>query len=100
MIGLDQDPEMLEVARPRILGCRVELRHANFENLPAVLEKLGIQAVDGVLADLGFCSDQLETPARGLSFQQPGPLDMRLDRTRGQTAADLLRYLGERDLAD
>ncbi len=99
LIGLDQDPAMLELARPRLTGCRVELRHTNFEHLPGVLAKLGIMAVHGVLADLGFCSDQLEA-ARGLSFQQPGPLDMRLDQTRGQTAADLLRHLNERDLAD
>ena len=102
LIGSDQDPTMLELARPLLDkgSCRVELRHANFEHLPTVLAKLGIPAVDGVLADLGFCSDQLEAAGRGLSFQQTGPLDMRLDCSRGQTAADLLRHLGERDLAD
>jgi 16S rRNA (cytosine1402-N4)-methyltransferase len=100
LIGLDQDPVMLELARPRVTGCRVELRHANFEHLPGVLAKLGGAAVDGVLADLGFCSDQLESAERGLSFQQPGPLDMRLDQSRGQTAAELLKHVGERELAD
>lgn len=100
LIGLDQDPTMLDLARPRIVGCRVELRHANFEHLPTVLAKLGIPAVDGVLADLGFCSDQVDAGDRGLSFQQHGPLDMRLDRTRGQTAAEVLRHAGERELAD
>src|SRR5581483_3315562 len=56
--------------------------------------------VDGVLADLGVASDQLDDPARGLSFSRPGPLDMRLDPTAGETAAELLARLGERDLAD
>jgi 16S rRNA (cytosine1402-N4)-methyltransferase len=61
---------------------------------------MGVAAVDGVLADLGFCSDQMDDPARGLSFSQPGPLDMRLDPTRGEPAVALLRRLNERDLAD
>src|SRR5207249_10166060 len=59
-----------------------------------------VPAADGVLADLGFSSDQLEDPARGLSFTQPGPLDMRLDPTQGEPASALLKRLNERDLAD
>ena len=66
----------------------------------SVLDELGISAVDGVLADLGFCSDQMDAPERGLSFSQPGPLDMRLDPTQGEPASALLRRLNERDLAD
>ncbi len=100
LIGLDQDAGMLERARPRLRGLPVTLVHANFDRLPRVLRELGIDAVDGVLADLGVCSDQLDEAGRGLSFQQPGPLDMRLDPRAGETAADLLRRLGERDLAD
>src|SRR6516162_8763879 len=57
LIGLDQDPAMLDLARPRLEGLPVTLIHANFDQLPAVLAKLGIPAVDGVLADLGVCSD-------------------------------------------
>ena len=100
LIGLDQDAGMLDLARARLADLPVTLIHANFERLPQVLRDLGIEAVDGVLADLGVCSDQLDEAARGLSFQQSGPLDMRLDPRAGETAADLLRRLNERDLAD
>src|SRR5262249_59216981 len=81
-------------------GLPVTLVQSNFAQLPEVLDDLQVAAVDSVLADLGFCSDQLEDPGRGLSFQQPGPLDMRLDPTQGESASALLRHLGERDLAD
>jgi 16S rRNA (cytosine1402-N4)-methyltransferase len=100
VIGLDQDAGMLELARPRLADLPVTLVHANFERLPQVLRDLGGEAVDGVLADLGVCSDQLDEAGRGLSFQQSGPLDMRMDPRSGETAADLLRRLSERDLAD
>ncbi len=100
LIGLDQDVAMLELARPRLEGLPVTLIQANFDRLRKVLQGLGIAAVDGVLADLGVCSDQLDAAERGLSFQQPGPLDMRFDPRDGPTAAELLRHLGERELAD
>src|SRR5262245_14218265 len=100
VIGLDQDPAMLDLARQRLEGLPVTLVHANFDRLRQVLDELGIDMVDGVLADLGFCSDQLDDAERGLSFQQPGPLDMRLDPTRGKPASALLKRLNERDLAD
>lgn len=100
VVALDQDPAMLELARPRLDGLPVELVRANFDQLPEVLANLGIERVDGVLADLGFCSDQLADPARGLSFRDDGPLDMRLDPTAGQTAADLVNSLSEKALAD
>jgi 16S rRNA (cytosine1402-N4)-methyltransferase len=74
--------------------------HANFEDLHDVLQKLQAGPVDAILADLGFCSDQLADPQRGLSFQEEGPLDMRLDPTRGEPASMLVRRLHERDLAD
>jgi len=101
VIGLDQDAAMLERARPLLEGLPVTLVHDNFDRLPHVLAALGHAQVDGVLADLGFSSDQLEAPDRGLSFQQAGPLDMRLNlEGGGETAGDLLRRLSERDLAD
>jgi 16S rRNA (cytosine1402-N4)-methyltransferase len=80
---------------PRILW-----KHDNFEDLPSLLDELQIPAVDAILADLGFCSDQLSDPERGLSFQMDGPLDMRLDPLRGEPASALIRRMGEKELAD
>jgi 16S rRNA (cytosine1402-N4)-methyltransferase len=101
VIGLDQDAAMLEKVRPRLEGLPITLLNQNFDRLPEVLAGLGIAQVDGVLADLGFSSDQLEAAERGFSFQTAGPLDMRLDpQGGGETAADLLRRLDERELAD
>jgi 16S rRNA (cytosine1402-N4)-methyltransferase len=100
LIGLDQDPRMLAWAEGRVQGLPIVLRHRNFEELPDVLRELEVPVVDAVLADLGFASDQLADPARGLSFQQDGPLDMRLDPTRGEPASALLARLPERELAD
>ena len=100
VIGLDQDEAMLERARPRLDGLPVTLIRANFDQFPEVLAGLGIEQVDGVFADLGFASDQMDDPARGLSFRSDGPLDMRLDRTAGRTAADLVNTLSEGALAD
>jgi 16S rRNA (cytosine1402-N4)-methyltransferase len=99
LIGLDRDAAMLALAERRLAGLPVTLIQANFDELRRVLDELGITAVDGVLADLGVCSDQLDDPERGFSFQQGGPLDMRLDPTRGEPARALLRRLNERDLA-
>ncbi|MHB1427053.1 MAG: 16S rRNA (cytosine(1402)-N(4))-methyltransferase RsmH [Gemmataceae bacterium] len=100
LIGLDRDAAMLELARPRLAGLSAMLVQAPFARLGEVLTEQGISAVDGVLADLGFCSDQMDDPQRGLSFTQPGPLDMRFDPTTGEPASALLRRLSERDLAD
>ena len=100
VIGLDQDATMLDVARPRLSGLPVSLVQRNFEDLPGLLQELQVGPVDAVLADLGFCTDQLANPERGLSFQQEGPLDMRLDPTCGEPASALVRRLREQELAD
>lgn len=102
LIGLDRDPAMLELARARLEGAaaNVTLVHAGFDRLREVLDEHGISSVDGVLADLGICSDQLDAPERGFSFQQAGPLDMRLDPTSSEPASTLLKRLSERELAD
>jgi 16S rRNA (cytosine1402-N4)-methyltransferase len=100
LIALDRDPAMIELARPRLQGLPVTFVQASFDQLRQVLDNLKVEAVDGVLADLGICSDQLDDPARGFSFQQDAPLDMRMDPHSGEPAAALLRRLGERELAD
>jgi 16S rRNA (cytosine1402-N4)-methyltransferase len=100
LICLDRDASMLELAAPRLAGLPVKLVQASFDQLREVLSELGLERVDGVLADLGFCSDQMDNPERGLSFSQEGPLDMRLDQSQGEPASTLLRQLNERDLAD
>jgi 16S rRNA (cytosine1402-N4)-methyltransferase len=100
LIGLDQDPTMLKLAASRLAGPNVRLVHANFDQLAEVLNAEGFGPLDGVLADIGFSSDQLGDPARGLSFMADGPLDMRLDPTAGTTAAELVNTLPERELAD
>jgi len=101
LLAIDQDPTMLAIAQRRNYPCRVLWRHSRFEHLDEILRETGLGRLDGVLADLGFASDQLADPKRGFSFQQDGPLDMRLDPTSNRpTAADLLQRLSERELAD
>jgi 16S rRNA (cytosine1402-N4)-methyltransferase len=103
LIGLDRDATMLQMARGRLEaapGCPFTLVHASFDRLPEVLQELHVQKVDAVLADLGLCSDQLDDAERGFSFQQNGPLDMRMDRSEGEPASALVQRLPERELAD
>ncbi len=100
LICLDQDPAMLAIAKANLVGLPARFFHANFDQFEAVLEELKIDKIDGLLADLGVCSAQLDDPVRGLSFQRDGPLDMRLDPTNGQTAADLVNRLEEEELAN
>lgn len=100
LICLDQDPTTLEQAAARMSGFPVTTVHANFDQLREVLTNLGLGKVDGVLADLGFSSEQLDDPERGLSFRADGPLDMRLNPTAGATAADLVNTMSEGALAD
>lgn len=100
LIAMDQDAAMLAVARARLPAPEILWRQANFEDLPTVLDELKVTKVDGILADLGFCSDQMGDPQRGFSFNLEGPLDMRLDPSRGEPASALVRRLSEKDLAD
>ena len=102
LVGLDADPRNLEFARSRLAEapCRVRLFHANFAELPDVLEQVGTKAVDGILADLGISTNQLFDPQYGLSFTTGGALDMRLDPRLTQSAADLINEMRETDLAD
>ena len=100
LIGLDRDPDALARSAPRLarFGGQVELVHANYAELDAVLDERGIASVDGILLDLGVSSDQLDTPERGFSFRSDGPLDMRMDPTRGESAADAVNDWSERQL--
>jgi 16S rRNA (cytosine1402-N4)-methyltransferase len=100
LIGLDRDPAMLALARPRLVDYPATLEESNFDQLRGVLDQLGIEAADGVVADLGMSSDQLDDAERGFSFQQTGPLDMRLNPAEDEPASSLLKRLSERDLAD
>jgi 16S rRNA (cytosine1402-N4)-methyltransferase len=102
LIGLDRDPAAVVAARDALsgFGDRVEVVHADYRRLNAVLDERGVGKVDGVLADLGVSSMQLDEPGRGFSFRQDDPLDMRMDTTAGPTAAEALRGVDERTLAD
>jgi 16S rRNA (cytosine1402-N4)-methyltransferase len=100
VIGLDRDPAALATAGAQLqpFGDRVTLVHARFSEARAVLERLGMIPVDGFLVDLGVSSPQLDRPERGFSFRTDGPLDMRMDPTTGETAAELLRRVDEAEL--
>jgi 16S rRNA (cytosine1402-N4)-methyltransferase len=102
VIGLDRDLDALARARETLApwGDRVELVHADYRAIDEVLDSRQIAHVDGTLADLGVSSMQFDAPGRGFSFQRDEPLDMRMDRTGSETAADLIAHATERDLAD
>lgn len=100
VIGLDRDPAMLRLAAAALSSLPVTLSHRNFDELSGLLEALHIPQVDAIVADLGFCSDQMDDPERGLSFQKEGPLDMRLDTAHGEPAWRLVERMSEHDLAD
>ncbi len=102
VVGLDRDAEVLPLARRRLAAWkdRVDLVHADYRGLDDVLDRLGVDRVDGALADLGCSSVQLEAEGRGFSFRRDDPLDMRMDRNAGRTLADLLAEATPEGLAD
>ena len=102
VIGLDRDREALSQAHTALSAWaeHVELHHANYKDVDAVLNASQISSVDGVLADLGVSSLHLDGEGRGFSFRRDEPLDMRMDQSTGQTAADLIRNTSEQTLAD
>jgi 16S rRNA (cytosine1402-N4)-methyltransferase len=104
LISIDFDLANIDRARTRLEGVTAngatfDLFHNNFAGLPTVLAQAGVDKVDGVLADLGVASPQIDDPGRGFSYRQSGPLDMRMDPTRGKPASDLVNTMGERELA-
>ena len=102
IIGLDRDEDALSQARATLspFADRAELVHGDYRSIADVLDQRGIALVDGALADLGVSSMQFDAPGRGFSFQRDEPLDMRMDRGSGQTAADFVAGSTEEELAD
>jgi 16S rRNA (cytosine1402-N4)-methyltransferase len=100
VIGLDRDQAALQAVRERLSGLPVDTVHANYADLPEVLAKRGIAAVDGIVLDLGLSSDQLADDGRGFSFHSAGSLDLRFDNTRGEPAWKLIERLSGEHLAD
>jgi 16S rRNA (cytosine1402-N4)-methyltransferase len=102
LISLDRDAQALELARERlkIFGEKVKLVQAPFSRIAEVVRELGIPGVDGVLADLGVSSMQLDQAARGFSFREAGPLDMRMDAGEDLTADEIVNRWPEKELAD
>jgi 16S rRNA (cytosine1402-N4)-methyltransferase len=102
LLGLDRDPRALELAGNRLacFGEKLIMQHGNFAQLDELHAASGLPPMDGVLADLGLSSIQLDDASRGFSFSSPGPLDMRMDPGSETTAADLVNYSDEGELAD
>jgi 16S rRNA (cytosine1402-N4)-methyltransferase len=102
LIGMDRDTDALRIAGEtlRPWGERVELVHSDYRKLDSVLQARGLDGADGILADLGVSSMQLDAEGRGFSFRRDEPLDMRMDRTTGSTVADLLAAVDEEELAN
>jgi 16S rRNA (cytosine1402-N4)-methyltransferase len=101
LLALDRDALAVDRVRERLreFGDRAHVAHATFDSWRAEARRLGWMQVNGILLDLGFSSFQMDDPQRGFSFMRNGPLDMRMDTTQGQTAADLVNNLDESQLS-
>ncbi|HIA48211.1 MAG TPA: 16S rRNA (cytosine(1402)-N(4))-methyltransferase RsmH [Candidatus Hydrogenedentes bacterium] len=100
VFGLDRDPQAVEMARKRVQAFpQATILHRNYDRLSEVVEELKLPQLDGVLIDAGVSSMQLDDPARGFTFQEEGPLDMRMDRTSEVSAETWLAEISENDLA-
>ena len=102
LVGLDRDPQALAIAGERLkeFGERVTLVHAEFSRIGEVAANLNLPPVDGMIADLGISTLELDSPERGFSFRWPAPLDMRMNPDSPLTAADIVNHWPEKELAD
>ena len=102
LVGMDRDPQALEIARERLkeYADRVVFVHAEFSRIGEVAANLKLPPVDGVVADLGISTLELDTPERGFSFRFPAPLDMRMNPDSPLTAAEIVNHWPEKELAD
>ncbi|MBI2453333.1 16S rRNA (cytosine(1402)-N(4))-methyltransferase RsmH [Candidatus Peregrinibacteria bacterium] len=100
LIALDADRDNLKIAKENLKEYRekIDFYHSNFENLARIVHDMGYTSIDGILFDLGIASLHVDDPSKGFSFLRDGPLDMRFDKTCGQTAADLINTLSEENL--
>ncbi len=100
LIAFDRDPEAVAAARSGISDARFSIHHARFGAMGETLADLGVAGIDGLLLDLGVSLPQIDNSARGFSFRFEAPLDMRMDPTRGESAADFLARADERHIAE
>jgi 16S rRNA (cytosine1402-N4)-methyltransferase len=102
ILAFDRDPAAVAAAQGELseFGARAEVVHASFEEAAEELARRNVTGVAGLIADLGLSSAQLDDPGRGMSFRHEGPLDMRMDPSRGETAYDLIERLSQDQLAD
>jgi 16S rRNA (cytosine1402-N4)-methyltransferase len=102
VIGIDRDPAAVAQSRAQLadFGERLEVVHADYREITSILHARRVTGVDGVIADLGVSSLQLDSAERGFSFKHDGPLDMRMDTSTGPTAAERLATIDEAALAD
>lgn len=99
LIALDRDPQAVAAGK-EIIDPRFAIKHAAFSRISEVLDALGVGKVDGIVLDLGVSSPQLDDPARGMSFRFDAPLDMRMDTTQGETAADFLARADQSEIEE